>query len=115
MMTGPGNNRRLAPIDFKAMKADVSILDVLRLMNWEPNAQRKDELRGPCPVHKSKSPTSKIFSVSPEKNAFKCFSCDAGGNILDLAAHHFGIESSQVVRVAVKLCRELGREIPRKE
>ena len=52
--------------------------------------------------------------MNTDKNAFKCFKCDAGGNQLDLAACYFGIEKGQVVRAAVRLCREQGIEVPRK-
>ena len=104
---------RLSPIDFQALKSEVSVLDVLALYKWQPVKQRADELRGPCPVHGSSSETSTIFAVSPSKNAWKCHKCEAGGNQLDLAACYFGLPQDQVVRVAVALCRELGREIPR--
>ncbi|TWU20745.1 DNA primase [Bythopirellula polymerisocia] len=110
-----GDNRRLDPIDFKALKTQISILKVLELFDWRPTKKRGDELRGPCPVHGSKSPTSTILAVSTSKNAWKCHKCEAGGNQLDLAAHYFGLRRDQCVRVAVALCRELGREIPRIE
>jgi hypothetical protein len=94
----PSRKNKLAPIDFQALKAEVSLLE---------------ELRGPCPVHGSSSATSTIFAVSPTKNAWKCHKCEAGGNQLDLAASYFNLPQDQVVRIAVALCRELGREIPR--
>ena len=107
---------RLQPIDFHTLKAMVPISQVLDLYDWTPNAVRKGgaELRGKCPIHGSKSDTSKIFSVSAERNSFKCFSCDAGGNQFDLAAHYFGLSmKTDTVRVAVALCKQLGLEIPR--
>ncbi|QEG35900.1 DNA primase [Bythopirellula goksoeyrii] len=110
-----GDNRRLDPIDFKALKAQISIIDLLELFEWQAIKARGDEVRGPCPVHGSSSPTSTIFAVSTSKNAWKCRKCEAGGNQLDLAAHYFDIPRDQCVRVAVALCRELGREIPRIE
>ena len=108
-------SQRLRPIDFQTLKQEVSVLDVLELYHWQPTSIRRggNELRGPCPVHGSKSEKSTIFSVSPSRNAWKCFKCDAGGNQLDLAAHYFDLPQSQSVRVAVALCRELGVEIPR--
>ena len=108
-------SQRLRPIDFHTLKQEVSVLDVLKLYDWQPTTIRRggNELRGPCPVHGSKSENSIIFSVSPYRNAWKCFKCDAGGNQLDLAANYFDLPQSQSVRVAVALCRELGVEIPR--
>ncbi|QDV81052.1 DNA primase (plasmid) [Planctomycetes bacterium K2D] len=107
------NTSRLAPIDFQTLKAQVSLLDVLGLLKWRVVKERGSELRGPCPVHGSSSPTSTIFAANPEKNAWKCHKCEAGGNQLDLAAHYFSLPKEQSVRVAVALCQELGREIPR--
>jgi len=106
---------KLAPVDFKAVKAQVSVLDVLQLMKWEKVKERGRELRGPCPVHGSSTPESTIFSVSPAKNAWHCFKCDASGNQLDLAGHYFGIPREESLRIAVSLCQELGLPIPRTE
>lgn len=106
---------RLDPIDFQQLKSQVSVLDVLELFDWKPASQRGEELRGPCPVHGSSSTTSMTLAVSPSKNAWKCHKCGAGGNQLDLAAYYFHLPRDQVVRVAVALCRQLGREIPRTE
>lgn len=103
----------LRPIDFRMLKEQVPIERVLELIGWQPVVKRGPELRGPCPVHKSKSEGSQTFAVNTDKNGFKCFKCGESGNQLDLAAHHFGIEKGQVVRASVRLCRELGIEIPR--
>ena len=110
-MLNPDN--RLRPIDFRALKQQVPIERVLEFYKWRHVKTSGRELRGPCPVHRSKSETSRVFSVSQSKNAWKCFKCEAGGNQLDLAAHYFGIPQDQFVRVAVALCRELRIDIPR--
>jgi len=107
-----GSNR-LAPIDFSAIKAQIGVLDVLKLMQWEAVRERRGELRGPCPVHGSSTLESTIFAVSPEKNAWHCFKCEASGNQLDLAAHYFGLPKEESLRTAVSLCQELGLVIPR--
>ena len=106
---------RLEPIDFRTLKENVTVLDVLNLYGWTPTAVRKGgaELRGPCPVHGSKSEKSTILSVSPSRNAWKCFKCGSGGNQLDLAAHYFNLPQGQSARVAVALCRRFGIDIPR--
>ena len=46
------------------------------------------QLRGPCPLHAPHKARSRHFSVSTDKNVFRCFApeCQAHGNALDLYA-----------------------------
>jgi DNA primase len=49
------------------------------------------QLRGPCPLHKSRNERGRTFSVNLQRNIFRCFNptCAAQGNVLDLwAAYH---------------------------
>ena len=106
---------RLKPVDFETLKTVVSIADVLESVGWESVETRRggNELRGPCPIHKSSSRRSPIFSVTPSRGIFHCFKCDAGGDAIALAAYLFGIPPKQRVKAAVELCKHLGIEIPR--
>ena len=106
---------RLRPIDFRALKQSVSIVELLESIGWTAVRTRRggSELRGPCPIHKSSSVTSLIFSVIPSRNIFKCFKCDAAGDIIALAAYLFSIPRDQRVKAAVQLCKHLGKQIPR--
>jgi DNA primase len=107
--------RRLQPVDFDALKATVSIVELLESIGWKYVQARRggNELRGRCPIHNSSSQTSVIFSVTPSRNIFKCFKCNAGGDTIALAAYLFGIARDQRVKAAVELCKQLGIEIPR--
>ena len=71
-------------VDFKAVKAAVSMEMVLDRykVNWL--RKKDDELRGRCPIHQGEG--SEAFHVSITKNAFHCFSCKARGNVLDFVA-----------------------------
>ncbi len=106
---------RLRPIDFDALKRTVSIVDLLESVGWKVVKTRRggNELRGSCPIHVSRSETSLIFSVTPSRNIFKCFKCDAGGDAIALAAYLFGIARDQRVKAAVALCKQLGIDVPR--
>jgi DNA primase len=112
MFDGKG---RLKPVDFGALKARGSIVELLESIGWEPVRRRcgGKELRGPCPIHNSRLATSIIFSVTPSRNIFRCFQCAAGGDTIALAAYLFGIARDQRVKAAVELCKHLGIEIPR--
>jgi len=73
-------------IDYRAARALVPIADVLALIDWQPVARLGKQLRGVCPLHKSHSPTSRVFAAHMGKNVYHCFRCEAGGNALDLWA-----------------------------
>ncbi len=71
-------------VDFKEIKEKVSmenILDHYTLLKGLK--KRKDELIGFCPIHDEKHYNKNSFCVSTVKNNWHCFSCGAGGNILD--------------------------------
>lgn len=71
-------------VDFKAVKAAVSMEAILGRygINWLRKSN--DELRGRCPIHQGEGQST--FHVSLAKNVFNCFSCKARGNVLDFVA-----------------------------
>jgi len=78
-------------VDFKEVKANVSILQVLEHYNLVNTLkQTGDRLSGPCPIHNGANPTA--FRVSISKNCFNCFGkCGRGGNVIDFVALKEGI------------------------
>jgi len=52
-------------------------------------AQKGKNFAGPCPFCKGKS--ARHFQVNPVKNAWYCFGCKAGGNVLDFVAKKDGV------------------------
>ena len=115
MGTRASGKGRLRPIDWDALKRSASVVGLLESVGWKPSGTRRggSELRGPCPNHKSRNEASPIFSVTPSRNIFNCFKCNAAGDVIALAAYLFGIPPEQRVKAAVQLCKQLGREIPR--
>ncbi len=87
-------------VDFKAVKAAVTIRMVLDHygVNWL--RKKGSELHGRCPIHKGQGQDS--FHVSVEKNCFQCFagSCGKRGNVLDFVA---AMEKCTVRDAALKL------------
>ena len=85
-------------VDFKAIKAAVTMEMVLGRygVNWL--RKKDDELRGRCPIHQGEGQST--FHVSLGKNVFHCFSCKARGNVLDFVA---AMEKCSVRDAGVKL------------
>ena len=96
-------------IDYSQLRAEVTIGQVLELLRFEPRSKTSDQLRGPCPIHGSSSPTSRIFSVSLSRNMFKCFKCDAHGNQLDLWCQ---VHKLSLYVGVLDLCQKLGIDPP---
>jgi len=90
-------------VDFAAIKAAVSIQSVLDGYRI-PGLRRSGmgQLRGPCPLHGRGGEDA--FHVSLGKHAFRCFYCQAQGNVLDLVA---ALESCSVRQAALRLQQRL--------
>jgi len=96
-------------IDYTAARAQLSIAEVLRLIDYQPRTHRGLCLRGPCPLHGGRSPQSRSFAVHLGKNVYHCFRCDAGGNALDLWA---ALRRLPLHAAVVDLCERLHRPVP---
>jgi len=96
-------------IDFAEARARLRIAEVLELMGYEPRHQLGQQVRGPCPLHGSRSASSRVFAVHWHKNVFHCFVCGAGGNALDLWA---AWTRQPLYAAVVDLFQRLGRDIP---
>jgi DNA primase len=96
-------------IRFAEVRAQIRLADVLDLIGFVPREAFRDQLRGPCPVHRPASPRSRSFSANLRRNIYQCFTCGASGNQLDLYAAVTGLS---LFDAAVALCERLHREIP---
>lgn len=82
-------------VDFKAVKASVSMLQILDHYGLTERFKRtNDSLSGACPLHNGENPTQ--FRVSLAKNCWNCFGqCKRGGNVLDFVALKEGVSLRQ--------------------
>jgi DNA primase len=72
-------------VPFAEVKRAVSLEAILERYELLPGLTRKGmNLAGPCPFCKGSS--GRQFQVNLAKNAWYCFGCKAGGNILDFVA-----------------------------
>lgn len=87
-------------IEFAAIKARVPLLRVLEHYRMTAGLRRsgRDHYRGRCPLHQGEG--REAFHVDTAKQLFHCFSCGAGGTVLDLVA---GVEGCGVREAAEKL------------
>ena len=69
-------------IDFAVLRAQVSIFDVLYLLDFRPVSRRGDYVRGVCPFECSTDP--RRFVANVVTNKFYCHCCKRGGNQLEL-------------------------------
>jgi DNA primase len=99
----------MAGIDYAEVRSRIPLVDVLRLLGFQANASEGDELRGPCPVHGSKSPQSRSFAANVTKNTFQCFNCGAKGNQLDLWV---AVSKLPLFQAARDLCEKAGIDVP---
>jgi DNA primase len=96
-------------IHFASVRARIALTDVLAVIGFVPCESYGDQVRGPCPVHHSATPSSRSFSANLRLNIYKCFKCGSGGNQLDLYATVTGLS---VFEAAIELCEKLDHEIP---
>src|SRR5271157_4315420 len=96
-------------VDFALLRARVALSDVLGLIGFIPCETSGAQVRGPCPVHHSASPSSRSFSANLNLHIYRCFKCGSSGNQLDLYAAVTGLSFFEAT---VELCEKLHREIP---
>ncbi len=97
-------------IDLRAARAQVRLAEVLDLAGFTPTARRGPQLRGPCPVHRSRGAASRSLAAHPGKGVGHCFACGAGGNVLDLWA---AVTQQALYAAALDWSARLGRGVPR--
>ena len=96
-------------VDYGAARAQLRLADVLDLLGYQPCWRQGEQVRGPCPVHGSRSGTSRAFAAHLGKNLFHCFGCGAGGNALDLWV---ALTRLPLHAAVLDLCQWLGRPVP---
>lgn len=96
-------------IDFRAVRLMVPMADVLKLAGFVPSRSCGEQLRGPCPIHRSRRPRSRTFSVHLGRNAYRCFRCGSSGNQLDLWA---ALSETDLHTATIDLCERLHLETP---
>lgn len=75
----------------------LSSIDIVSLINeYVPLARRGANYLGLCPFHKEKTPS---FTVSPDKQIYKCFGCGEGGNAISFISKLNNLDFKETIEV----------------
>jgi DNA primase len=96
-------------IDFNLLRQTITMNEILTALHYEPASRTGDQLHGPCPIHQSKSSTSRSLSVNLRLNRYYCHQCQSKGNALEFWA---AVRKLSVYDAAIDLCKTLGKETP---
>lgn len=95
-------------------KGTVPTIDLAELL-CGPGGLRKVGSRwvGRCPLsdHEDRSPS---FTVYPETNAWFCYGCLRGGDVIELARFAWGYEKHEAPMAAANVLQTFGHPIPEK-
>ena len=81
--------------------------DIVSLVSsYIPLKKSGRNFRTVCPFHSEKTPS---FFVSPNRQIFHCFGCQAGGDVVSFLMQHENLTFPEAVRTLAKEC---GVEIP---
>lgn len=95
MMTNSNNS-------IQSFKEQLNIVDVISRV--VPLKRSGSGYVGVCPFHNEKTPS---FSVSEQKQIFKCFGCGASGNVIEFTKKYYNLDFKEAVE---KLAKENGIE-----
>jgi DNA primase len=96
-------------VDFGAVRAAISMAQVLDLVGFVVHSRLGEQVRGPCPLHRSATANSRTFSANLVTHRFQCFKCKKAGGQLELWAAFRGIT---VYEAAIELCERLNIDVP---
>lgn len=91
---------RLSQDKINEIRGSVDIVDVIG--QYLPLTKQGRNYKAICPFHNDTRPS---LSISPDKQIYKCFVCDSGGNVFTFLQNHLKISYIE----AVKKVAEIGR------
>lgn len=97
----------MRPLAFDEVRAMASTWRVLELVDWRVNYTQGKILRGPCPVHGSTWPRSRVFCAWFDY-CF-CHKCKWKGDVVDLMAQ---LSGKTKLEAAYAICALARREPP---
>ncbi len=89
---------RLPREKIQEIRQSVDIVDVIG--NYISLERSGRNYKGLCPFHEDSNPS---MSVSPEKQIYHCFVCNAGGNVFDFVVEYNKISFIEAVKIVADL------------
>ena len=83
--------------DIELIKSKLNIVDLIS--EYLPLKKSGVNFKAPCPFHSEKTPS---FMVSPERQIFKCFGCDKGGDIFKFLMEKESVEFKEALEILAK-------------
>ena len=96
-------------IDFHRLRREITMAQVLELLEFEPSHCRGDQWYGPCPLHDSTSGRGRCFSVNVALGRYYCHRCHSHGHQLELWA---AASQLPLYQASIDLCRVFGQDVP---
>lgn len=84
-------------IDFAALCAEFSLVDVVAAAGVKLRRAGR-EYSGCCPFHAEKSPSFTIYNDG-SRERFKCFGCDARGDVVGFIELRYGVPTGEAIRI----------------
>jgi len=93
------------PLSARELKARVDLAAIAGQFTRLRRAGR--QFVGLCPLHSERHPS---FYVHPEKKVFKCFGCDAGGDVFDFVMRATGCDFRRALEIVAEFSDGVARE-----
>jgi hypothetical protein len=96
-------------IDFKRLRSEITMEQVLDLLDFESISHRGEQWYGFCPLHESEPKHRRAFSVNVAMSCYCCHKCGSRGDQFTLWAE---ATQTPIRQATINLCRQLRQDVP---
>ena len=96
-------------IDFKRLRREVTMEQVLDLLDFKSIRRRGEQWYGFCPLHESEPKHRRAFSVHVAMGCYCCHKCGSRGDQFTLWAE---ATQTPIRQATINLCQQLRQDVP---